>query len=297
MDLQTISKDIESIKPKALDIFLADKGLDPVLLKIKEICNEFKGDASTEKGREEIRSFAHKVARSKTLIDGVGKDLVDDLKKQPKIVDAERKRARDFLDKLKDDVCLPLTLWEAKEQARIERNKAVVSSFIFELAGMSIEALDTLQSQVTAMGVYAGEFTEQAKDAKLLILAKIQAAKEAELNRQKEIAEQKRQQEIEIAERIAREKESAVLAERDRAEKEAQKRADEAAMRAMEAERMAALEAAAEAARKADVEHRRTINNEVLLDIIREGGIFDAEAKALVRAIASGKIRHIKINY
>lgn len=54
------------------------------------------------------------------------------------------------------------------EQARIERNKAVVSSFIFdELAGMSIDALDTLQSQVTAMGVDAEEFTEQAKDAKL----------------------------------------------------------------------------------------------------------------------------------
>ena len=52
------------------------------------------------------------------------------------------------------------------EQARIERNKAVVSSFIFdELAGMSIDALDTLQSQVTAMGVDAEEFTEQAKDA------------------------------------------------------------------------------------------------------------------------------------
>jgi len=48
------------------------------------------------------------------------------LKEQPKLVDAERKRMRDKLDALKDQVRKPLTDWENAEESRIDEIKTVI---------------------------------------------------------------------------------------------------------------------------------------------------------------------------
>ena len=52
-------------------------------------------DVTTKKGRDAIASIAHKVARSKTALDNIGKELVAELKDVPKKIDAERKRIAD----------------------------------------------------------------------------------------------------------------------------------------------------------------------------------------------------------
>ena len=64
----------------ALQVFSAAAGLDPYLAKIKEELDAFVPDVTTKKGRDAIASIAHKVARSKTALDNIGKELVAELK-------------------------------------------------------------------------------------------------------------------------------------------------------------------------------------------------------------------------
>jgi colicin import membrane protein len=106
----------------ALDVFKDGTKIEALIAQIKAITDAADLDASSAVGRAEIRSLAMKVKRSKTYLDGVGKELVDDLKALPKLIDASRKIARDQLDALHDEVRKPLTDWE-DEQARIKEEK------------------------------------------------------------------------------------------------------------------------------------------------------------------------------
>lgn len=102
-----------TIEPvNALAIFTTPEKVDPILEAIRKVVSEFEPDVTTAKGRKEIASIAHKVAQSKTYLDGIGKKLTDEYKEIPKKIDANRKRIRDELDALKDEVRRPLTEWE-----------------------------------------------------------------------------------------------------------------------------------------------------------------------------------------
>ena len=108
----------------AMEIFTKEKGLDPLLEKIKEEVASFIPDATTKKGRAEIKRMTTKVVSSKTYLDGIGKKLVAELKEKPKLIDTERRRVREELDKLRDSVRKPLTDWETTEKERVERHYA-----------------------------------------------------------------------------------------------------------------------------------------------------------------------------
>lgn len=105
-----------------LQIF-TEGGADSILKGIEDIVNAFVPDVSSQKGRDEIKSIAHKVARSKTMLDGLGKDLVSDWKNKSKLVDKERKAVRDKLDAIKEKVRRPLTEYEQAQEARIQLRK------------------------------------------------------------------------------------------------------------------------------------------------------------------------------
>jgi hypothetical protein len=49
-------------------------------------------------------------------------------------------------------------------------------------------------------------------------------------------------------------------------------------------------------AREADLNHRKTINNQVISDLLVHG-ITEAQAKAIITAIAKGEILNVKITY
>lgn len=131
----------------ALTLFTTENGLDPVLSKIKKEIDAFVPDISTEEGRREIASIAHKVAKSKTYLDAVGKDLVSDLKKKPKLIDAERKRIRDTLDLWKDRVRRPLTDWENIEKERKQRH----SDRLIEMEAIPERTEDKSSDEITAL--------------------------------------------------------------------------------------------------------------------------------------------------
>jgi len=115
------------IKPVDIPaLFTTEGAIENILAEIEKRATDFDADVGTAKGRKEIASMAHKVARSKTLIDGEGKKLVADMKAKTKTIDAERKKVRDFCDDLKGRVRKPLDDWQAAEDERVAKHRAAV---------------------------------------------------------------------------------------------------------------------------------------------------------------------------
>ncbi|MCQ4302249.1 hypothetical protein NAV11_20235 [Pseudomonas songnenensis] len=235
-------------KETALQVFQAANGLDPYLQQIRAEIDAFVPDVSTKKGRDAIASIAHKVARSKTALDNVGKELVAELKEIPKKIDAERKRMRDTLDAWKDEVRAPLNAWEQAEADRVARHEERVQQL------RDFAMCDNLQASgirvqienLEAIAVDAGfeEFEAEAHRVKTAALVMLRnelvkreqyEAEQAELERLRAEAAQREQKERE--ERIARE--AAEQAHRE-AEQRAQAERDAAAKR--EADAKAAAE-------------------------------------------------------
>jgi hypothetical protein len=218
-------------KESALSVFSVPLGLDPYLAKIREEIDTFTPDLSTKKGRDAIASIAFKVAKSKTYLDGVGKELVDELKQVPAKVDAERKRMRDLLDAWKNEVRQPLTEWEAAEEARILEHKRVIVWLATFLTPSDLSAAD-VQAQLDevsaleiseAMQEFEAE-TARAKDAALTALRSRLEVRQKHEAEQEELARH-RAEEVE-RERIAREQQIAREAT-ERAEREAEQRAQD----------------------------------------------------------------------
>ena len=236
-------------KETALQVYSVPAGLDPYLAKIKEELDAFVPDVSTKKGRDAIASIAYKVAKGKTALDNIGKELVADLKDVPKKIDAERKRMRDLLDQWKDEVRAPLTAWEEAEAAREARHKAGIEWF--QLRAKEHHDLDASELRATLAEVDARAVDEawqeyeaeahRAKARALEALTAALAAREKQEAEQAELAklraEAAAREQNEREERIARE-----AAERAQREAEAKAQAEREATIKREADAQAAAE-------------------------------------------------------
>ena len=105
---------------------MAPERVQKILAQIEARAKAEIPDLSTAKGRAAIASLAHKVARSKTFLDDLGKDLVAEWKKQASDVDALRRIIRERLDGLKVEVRAPLDQWEEAEKERKRRIDAAL---------------------------------------------------------------------------------------------------------------------------------------------------------------------------
>ena len=108
-----------------------DGKMNDLVTKIEKEVSSFVPVLDTAKGRKEIASLAHKIARSKTCLDGLGKTLIEESQKTVNAVNSERKNMRDRLDTLKEKVRKPLTEWEEKEQFRLEEIDLAVAGIPF----------------------------------------------------------------------------------------------------------------------------------------------------------------------
>lgn len=118
-------------------------------------------------------------------------------------------------------------------------------------------------------------------------------AEQRRVEREKQEAEEKAERE----KREAAEREARLIAEKEEAELRAQQAA------AMERQRIERLQAAKEAAerkaeeaRLANVEHMRSINNQILNKLC-EIGLDEDQAKAVITAIAKNQIPHVSVKY
>lgn len=239
----------------AQDVFVADKGVDAVIAKVKhEVANTPGADISTPTGRQVIRSTAYKIARTKSLLDDLGKNLVADLKKQTGAVDADRRRIRDELDALQEDFRRPLTIFEDAERSRVEAHEAAIREIEgyggFQGPASAATFADKLNStrllnhnrdwQEFAARAATVRETAMANLTGLLeeAIAREAAEEEAERQRQEEAARQQREREAAIAARAAEE-----------AKREAERKAAQAAAETAERARRQ-QEAAEEKARQ-----------------------------------------------
>ncbi|MEX9893105.1 cell envelope biogenesis protein TolA [Providencia rettgeri] len=322
-------------KSKALDVFKSSNSVEDIISKIESEVNSFVNDVNTDKGRKEIKSLAYRVAQSKTYLDGLGKDLVAELKEIPKLIDANRKTVRDRLDALRDKVRQPLTEWET-EQDRIKAEQQMLAwheealemnadfdkalaeriESDHEIALLMNEKFDRDLAEAKA----EAERQRIAHEEELKKQAAEQARLEAERKAQQEIeaAAQREREAKEAAERAEREKQEAIQraeqeakeakekAERDT--KEAKERAEREKQAAIEAERKKALKAEQarlaeeerkrkeDAKRQEDKEHRRKYNQETLQALVSNG--FDEKlATEFIKLVASNQIPHMTMNY
>lgn len=303
-------------KPPA-EIF-AENGLSPFIEKIKAEVAKLVPDISTEKGRKEIASTARKVASSKVVLDDFGKELVAGLKAQTSAIDAERKRMRDELDKLRDQVRAPLTAWEEKEEARQAAHRRVIEEMEALLSFQGEPSAADIQGRITVLGRLSErqweEFETVASNAIFKISAELQSKHAQAKKIEEERAELARLQAAE-QERLARERDERLQAEaaakaKAEAEAEAQRAAEEAAAKAreeaeaaererqaIEAERQAAVAraekaeadrlAAEEKARADAIEAEARAKREAEAAVERERERAEAERRAADEAAAA----------
>ena len=363
-----MSTEIATLEPTEIQLaFTSPRGIDILIDRLREEAQSEVPDLSTAKGRARIASLAHKVSKTKVLVDDYGKELVAEEKKRLALIDADRKKWRDTCDEIRDEIRRPLTEWEAAEAARVQRHKNGIEEMrnLARLAmGENSETIRDLlaKAESVPLGDHWQEFAAEAGKVKDETIAMLRAdldrrltyeAEQAELARLRAEAARREQEERErriaeeAAERARREAEAKAQAERDAAERariaaeqaearakaeaeaarlreqEAERRRVEAEERAKreaaeaaeraERERAAAVEqerqraereriaaeqraAAEQAAREADKEHRRAVNRAALA-AIQGLGISEEFARAIVIAIADGKIPHVSIRY
>lgn len=297
---------VEIPKSDALAYFSEFAKLNPILQRIAEEARALVADVSTSKGRKEIASMAYKVARTKTYLDGVGKELVADLKELPKRIDANRRSVREFLDELAADVRKPLDEWEA-EQARIEaeakaaEEAAALAKQIeadHEVALLMNEKFDRDREDERRRQ----EQERAEREARIAKEAADKARQEAEEKAAREKAEAERQAaEAKLAAERAEAQRKDAEARAAKAEQEAKDRAAKAAEEAAAAERQriereaAAAQAEAEA-REKDKQRRAVVHNEALRDLLALG-IDEETSKKVIRAVVMGQVSHISISY
>jgi len=325
---ETALMTVEEMLADKMQVF-CDGGMEPVLEWVREQALELVPDVETAAGRAAIKSNAHSVARAKTTIDGAGKQLVADWKRQAKEVDDVRKHVRETLDALKAEVRAPLDKWEAEEERRLA---AEVLKREIERAEEDAHQLDELFNLRKAEEErQAQEAARKAEEAKKAEEERIR--REAEEKAKREAAEAVARAEREKAEAEQRAKEAAERAEREKVEaerraKEAAERAEREAKEREERARREAQEEAErkerqkeedlriaketaereEAARKAEekrkaenTRHRNHVNGQAADSLIEAMG-WDCEgdlerAMEVVRAISEGHVKHVTIQY
>lgn len=332
---QTLPASIQGLS--AVELFDGDADVvERVLAEVEDAARSIVPDISTDKGRRAVASLAAKVARSKTFLDGLGKDHVAELKRRAGEVDARRRTIRDRLDALKAEVRQPLTDYEQAEadrQAALQWRIDALSVLPPDDVGVGVIADRIAKLEAAEIGTDYAERAAEARQVRAATLYELsrrlervrereaaEAKAEAERQERERREREEREQRIaaEAAERARREAEQAATAERERAARavaESQARAERDAAEAKarieraehEAEQAAERERAriaaeqarerAEAERRAaDREHQAQVNREVLADLC-DLGLAEADAKRLIGAIARGQVAHVRIDY
>jgi len=278
------------------------EGIVPVIATITDIVRAYDIDISTSGGRAEMKAVAHKITRSKTMLEEAGKSLVIDMKTRCKVIDTARGEMKRQLDSLRDEFRKPLTDWEVADKERKAKIKA-------EKDRKEREELDRQQEKIR-------------KEQEEIDRQKAEIAKQQGAQRQKEEDERKSREAVERARKDERDK----ATERERAAnrrqfeaEESEKRAKADAQRAVEDGELRAEEARQEERRKieaeqqqkiveeraeqrrldmlaADKNHRKNINRAALKSLV-DGGIDEDTAKTVITLIVQGKVDRISIDY
>lgn len=239
-----MSNALELIENKtALELFGSDNSLDKILDGLEKDVLSIDTDISSLAARKNVASIAYKVAKTKTTLDALGKGLTDEARKQIGLIDAGRRKMRDRLDALKDEVRKPLTEWEDKEKDRVAAHEEAMQTLTALSDTSDNPSIDETDGRIKRVEEIHGrdweEFQQRADGAHDVTANKLNAFL---------LDAQKRADEQAELEKLRQEKEARELKDREDqiardAAAAAQKEAEErAAQQAAEAERKASAE-------------------------------------------------------
>jgi len=314
---------IEITEKKALACF-NENTLDTVLKKIEENALNYVGDATTPKGRSGIISKAAEVTKAKTTIEKIGKGLNDERQRLTKLVNADRNKAKSFLEDLKAKVRKPVTDWEAIEEKRLAAERLQIEIDLDREEALREYDLFKREKAI----VERERIAQKEAEERQRVIDEENAERERIANQERLEREAKEKAEREAAEKIAKAKQEAIDAESARLaliEKAKQDKIDSenraiALKKQAEIDKQAAIEKAQrdeqerqeklkrdaeEKAKKekeiadrkaANKNHIKKINREILADLA-ELTIDEELGKLLITAIYTGKVRNLNILY
>ena len=239
-------------KENLLSFFKDGANLDGLYNVVETKARALVADVTTKEGVSQIKSTARQIASIKKRVDDLGKDIVAELKDLPKQIDANRKKWREDMEALQDEIRKPVTEIENR-QKEIEEIKATHGKLVLSGSEEIKTAIGNLD-KIELTGDKWKESLEAATEAvtaekgalEVMLNAALKKEEEAreleELRKKKEEADRIiREQKIkEEAERRAREQAEAQAAkerERHRQEMErAEREKQEAERKAAEAE-------------------------------------------------------------
>lgn len=247
-------------KENLLSFFKDGANLDGLYNVVESKARALVADVTTKEGVSQIKSTARQIASIKKRVDDLGKDIVAELKDLPKQIDANRKKWREDMEALQDEIRKPVTEIENRqkeiEEIRATHGKLALSGS--EEIKAAIETIDKIEltGDKWKESLDAAAAAVKAEKGALEVMLNAALKKEAEARELEELRKKQeeaeriiREQKIrEEAERKAREEaEARAAAEKARLEREKQ----EAERKAAEAEKAAreALEREAEARR------------------------------------------------
>ena len=317
---------------EGLTAFFADgKNLDELYAGIEKTARGLVADPLTKEGASQIKGCARQLASLKKKIDDIGKDVVAELKDLPKKIDANRKKFRDSMEALQDDIRRPVTEIENRE----DEIEGIKNTHV-RLAGANSDQLKAEIDAIRAIPLTEEKWHEslekattaiegEAKALALLMDAALKREDEAseleELRKKREEAERIiREQKIkeEAARKAKEEAEARAAAEKARLQREkedAERRAAEAESKAQEAKERAEMEKRAVESKNGNAlasrpsawtQEQKDVNNAVVAAIaailpqhlagFTDKG-YELAAKGIVKAVLTGKIAHLKVEY
>jgi len=308
-------KELVKIQNKEiLASFSSEKGMDPVLAEAQQIVADFEHDMSTVSSRAKTTGLASKVARLKTTIDGLGKDLVSDWKLKSRAVDQNRKYLRDELDELKILARKPLTDWEDEQEKIREEQEAKAAAIklrieietAHEFADLIDREFDREKADKLAKKKEKDRLTAERLENERLAREKTireeaaeQARIEAENIANAKVKKAKREKQ-EALDREKKLKDEAKQAKLDKIEAEKQAKINIENARLAEIKRQKdkkAQELADLEKRESDKRHVNSVMNKAKVVLAKTTGINLREAEASILAIKNGDIPAVTISF
>jgi len=296
---------IEIEKLNAIDVF-KEGGLDTIIAKIEDDCRAIHRDPTTQEGRDNIRSLAAKIARTKTALDDVGKNLTADWKKKAREVDVVRSAAWDRLEALQKEIRKPLTDFEDAEKARVKaHNEGLAQMRDYEARSISMQTLEEFNAAIAAVDAllrrqweeFAPTAAEVGEDV-LKVLNARKAEREKYFADQAELARLRKENE----ERQQRERDEQIRREGEEAGREKERQRLEAARQANVppsppppptlAEREGSGETPSSTSKSAKAKV-----NKAAAEAFEKLGFSTKQGVAIITAIAQGKIPNVTIIY
>lgn len=228
------SMELAVVTPQnAVEIFTKG-GLSAILDGIEAKVRSVVLDGSTPSGRDDIRSLAYKVARTKTALDAEAKKLTEGWRDSTKKVNEERKVAQERLEALADEVRAPLTAFESKEKTRVAAHESALAELFLYSSLPTQATVDELFGKILEFSAlhternweeFSGRAGKQRSEIEAYLNDRLDARTKFDAD-QAELARHRKEE----AERLVREREERLKAEAaESARITAERRAKEAA--------------------------------------------------------------------